>query len=53
MRAILGWGGAGICGWFGWWLGEHVGLATAVIPGAIGTGVGLYAGNRWFDENLR
>lgn len=53
MRAILGWGGAGICGGLGWWLGACLGLWAAVILGAVGSGVGLYAGNRWYDDNLR
>ena len=30
----------------GWWLGAYVGLFTAVVVSAIGTGVGLYYGRR-------
>jgi hypothetical protein len=52
MRAIIGWLLALMVGSAGWWLGQKVGFATAVILSAVGTGVGLYAGYRWFDDNL-
>ena len=52
MRGIIGWLVASVVGWAGWWLGQHVGLGAAVVLGAIGTGVGLYFGFRWFDNNL-
>ena len=44
---------ASIAGGAGWWLGAKVGLGTAVVLGAVATGVGLYAGYRWFDQNLK
>lgn len=53
MRAIIGWLAAFILGSAGWWLGQKVGLGTAVALSAVGTGVGLWAGYRWFDDNLR
>ena len=53
MRTILGWGGASILGAIGWWLGARLGLAAAVLLSALGGGVGLYYGNRWFDDNLK
>jgi hypothetical protein len=52
MRTIIGWLAAFVGGSVGWWLGQHVGLGAAVILGAVGSGVGLYAGYRWFDDNL-
>jgi hypothetical protein len=52
MRAIIGWGTAFLCSGVGWWLGEKLGLAMAVIVSSIAGGVGLYFGNRWFDDNL-
>ena len=52
MRGIIGWLLAFIAGSAGWWLGQKVGLGTAVVLGAVGTGGGLYAGHRWFDDNL-
>jgi hypothetical protein len=52
MRTIIGGLGAFIFGWAGWWLGAHLALWGAVILSAIGGGVGLYYGYRWFDENL-
>jgi len=43
----LFWGiGATAGGWIGWALGERVGIMTAVILSAIGTGVGIYAAHR-------
>lgn len=53
MRTIIGWLAALIVGSAGWWLGLKIGLGTAVVVGSVGTGVGLWAGYRWFDENLR
>jgi hypothetical protein len=53
VRAIIGWLAAFIVGAVGWWLGARVGIGTAVVLSAIGTGIGLYLGYRWFDDNLR
>jgi hypothetical protein len=53
MRALIGWLTAFIAGSAGWWLGAKVGPGTAVVLGAVATGVGLYAGYRWFDQNLK
>jgi hypothetical protein len=53
MRTIIGWLTASIVGSAGWWLGAKVGLGTAVVFGAVAAGVGLYAGYRWFDQNLK
>ena len=33
-------------GWFGWWLGRHVGLFTAYIGSILGGAAGLYFGRR-------
>ena len=53
MRGPIDWLVAAIAGSAGWWLGAKVGLGTAVVLGAVSTGVGLYAGYRWFDQNLK
>jgi hypothetical protein len=53
MRTLIGWLCALLFGWAGWWLGEHLGLAVAVIVSAITGAAGLYYGYRWFDQNLR
>lgn len=53
MRSILGWLGAFLLGSVGWWLGAKVGFGTGVVLGAVGSGGGLWAGYRWFDENLK
>ena len=50
---IIGWGCASLLGALGWWLGAQLNLGAAVILGAIASGVGLYYGNKWFDDNLR
>lgn len=36
-------------GALGWWVGAHVGLFTAVVISAIGSGVGLYYGRRLLE----
>jgi hypothetical protein len=53
LRAIIGWGCASLLGALGWWLGEQLNLGAAVILGAVASGVGLYYGYKWFDNNLR
>jgi len=53
LRAIIAWGCASALGALGWWLGAKLNLAVAVILGAVASGVGLYYGNKWFDDNLR
>lgn len=34
----------------GWWLGDKIGIMTAVVLSAVGTGVGIYAGSRYADH---
>ncbi len=36
----------------GWWLGEQVGLMTAVLLGMVGLGVGIWLGRRLVDRLL-
>lgn len=38
--------GSFVVGSIGWWLGMKVGVTTAVMLSAVGTGVGVYAGRR-------
>lgn len=52
VRAIIGWGCASLSGALGWWLGDKVNLGVALILGAVASGVGLYYGYKWFDNNL-
>jgi hypothetical protein len=49
---IIGWGCASLLGALGWWLGDKLNVGAAVILGAVASAVGLYYGQRWFDENL-
>jgi len=53
VRTIIGWLAAFLASSLGWWLGGHVGLATAVFASAVLGAVGLYYGYRWFDDNLK
>jgi hypothetical protein len=53
MRTIIGWLVATVAGGAGWWLGERVGLVTAVVMSGLAGGAGLYYGYRWFDQNLK
>jgi membrane protein YqaA with SNARE-associated domain len=46
MGRLFGFAGATLGGAVGWWLGDFVGLVTAVMLSMVGTGVGLYAGRR-------
>ena len=51
MSKLLGWVGAALGGAVGWWAGARVGLVTAVMLSAVGTGVGMYLG-RWAAARL-
>jgi hypothetical protein len=53
MRGLIGWLAAFCAGYAGWWLGSRVGFATAIMVSVLASGVGLYLGYRWFDENLK
>ena len=46
MKKLLAFVGATLVSSVGWWLGAKVGLVTAVMASAVGTGVGMYAGAR-------
>jgi hypothetical protein len=39
-------------GWFGWWLGRHVGLFTAYIVSILAAAAGLYYGRRLAKQVL-
>jgi hypothetical protein len=53
VRGLIGWLAAFIGGSAGWWLGAKVGFGTAVMLSAVTAGIGMYAGYRWFDANLK
>lgn len=53
MRGLIGWLAAGVAGYAGWWLGAKTGFATGVMVSVVAAGVGMYAGYRWFDQNLK
>jgi hypothetical protein len=52
MRKIIGWGCASLLGTVGWWLGNYIHIGVALILSVVASGVGLYYGNKWFDDNL-
>jgi hypothetical protein len=52
MRGLLGFIGVSLGGAIGWWLGEQIGLFTAVVLSAIGSGAGLYYARRLLDSLL-
>lgn len=52
MRAIFAFLGTFLAGSIGWAVGERVGLGTAVVLSAVGSGFGLYWGRKLFDEWL-
>lgn len=52
LRAFLGFLASALFSAFGWWLGAQVDVALAVVLSAVGAGVGLYWGRRFYDEWL-
>jgi hypothetical protein len=52
MRKIFATLGTFLLGSIGWAVGNLVGLGTAVVLSAIGSGLGLYWGRKLFDEWL-
>lgn len=53
MRGLIGWLAAFLTGSAGWWLGSKIGFGTGVMVSVVAAGVGMYAGYRWFDANLK
>jgi hypothetical protein len=52
VKRLLGFVGATIGSTVGWWLGAHIGITTAVMVSALGTGLGLWAGVRIATDYL-
>lgn len=52
MRGIFATLGTFLIGSLGWTVGQLVGLGTAVVLSAVGSGVGLYYGRKLFDQWL-
>jgi len=52
MRNIIGLTGAALFGSIAGWLGGQIHFAVAILLSAVASGVGLYYGYRWFDQNL-
>jgi hypothetical protein len=50
VRKLFKFVGATIVSGIGWWLGAMVGIMTAVILSAIGTGFGIYWGGKVADH---
>ena len=51
LKGLLGFLCLNVGGWLGWWLGAQVGITTAVLISAIGSGLGLW-GFRVLAERL-
>jgi hypothetical protein len=52
MRKIFATLGTFLAGTVGWSIGLRVGMGTAVVLSALGSGVGLYWGRKLFDQWL-
>jgi hypothetical protein len=39
-------------GYLGWWLGDYIGIMTAVLLNAVGTGTGLYISHLLYERLL-
>jgi hypothetical protein len=46
VNKLLGFVGATLGGYLGWWLGAFAGNATAFVLSMVGTGAGIYLGRR-------
>ena len=53
MRSLIGWLTSLVLGSLGWWLGGVIGIGSALLLSLLGSAVGLWAGFRWFDQNLK
>lgn len=47
MVTLIALFGASIGGAIGWWLGDNVGIWTALLLSSIGTGLGYYLAKRF------
>jgi uncharacterized membrane protein YeaQ/YmgE (transglycosylase-associated protein family) len=46
MTKLLGFVGATVGSYLGWWAGSGVGIMTSFMLSMVGTGVGIYLGRR-------
>ena len=44
--------GLNVGGYFGWILGEHIGIMTAFVVSGLGSMLGIYAGWRFARQHL-
>jgi hypothetical protein len=49
---VIGWLGATIGGYAGWYLGAPVGIMTAFMLSVVGSGAGFYLGRRFVRDYL-
>lgn len=47
MTKLLGFVGATVGSYVGWWAGAGIGITTAFMLSMVGTGAGIYAGRRF------
>lgn len=52
MRGMFSFIGTLVLGSVGWAVGVYIGLGTAIVLSAVGSGFGLYWGRRLFDQWL-
>ena len=52
MKGLIGFVGMNVGGGLGWWLGMYVGITTAVVLCAVGSGAGLYYSRRLAERYL-
>ena len=52
MRILIATVFATIGGAIGWWLGDYVGLMTAMVVSAFGGAIGWYFGAKFYREHL-
>ena len=46
MGKLLGFVGATVGSYLGWWIGSGAGIMTAFMLSMVGTGAGIYVGRR-------
>ena len=50
--ALLKFVGITLGGYLGWWAGEQVGMMTAMMLSAVGSGLGLYVVLKFFRDYM-
>jgi hypothetical protein len=52
VKRLVGFIGMTVGGWLGWFVGSRISFFTGLLVSIVGSGVGMYAVQRWLRDFL-